>query len=53
MPHEAIDYLKSLPEFDAGIFKKITGIEVEGENKKTIENNPSLALHSNKKDPLQ
>ena len=28
MPKAAIDYLKSLPEFDADIFKKITGIDV-------------------------
>lgn len=28
MPIEAINYLKSLPEFDAEIFKEITGIEV-------------------------
>ena len=28
MPKEAINYLKSLPEFDADIFKKVTGIEV-------------------------
>jgi hypothetical protein len=29
MPQKAIDYLKSLPEFDAEIFKKITGIDVQ------------------------
>lgn len=28
MPKEAIDYLKSLPEFDPEIFKIVTGIEV-------------------------
>lgn len=28
MPQKAIDYLKSLPEFDAEIFTKITGIEM-------------------------
>ena len=28
MPKEAIDYIKSLPEFDADIFTEITGIEV-------------------------
>lgn len=28
-PQEAIDYLKSLPEFDAEIFEKITNIKVE------------------------
>ena len=28
MPKEAIDYLKSLPEFDAEIFTEITGIEI-------------------------
>ena len=27
MPKETIDYIKSLPEFDANMFKKITGIE--------------------------
>jgi phosphomannomutase len=27
MPKEAIDYLKSLPEWDAAIFKEITGID--------------------------
>jgi len=26
MPQEAIDYVKSLPEFDAEIFKRITGL---------------------------
>ena len=29
MPKEAINYLKSLPEFDANIFEKITGIKVK------------------------
>lgn len=29
MPKEAIEYLKSLPEFDAEIFEEITGIEVK------------------------
>jgi hypothetical protein len=28
MPKEAIDYVKSLPEFDAAIFEEITGINV-------------------------
>ncbi len=28
MPKEAIEYIKSLPEFDAEIFKEITGIDV-------------------------
>ena len=28
MPKELIEYFKSLPEFDAEIFKEITGIEV-------------------------
>lgn len=28
MPQEAIEYLKSLPEFDADIFKQVTGIDV-------------------------
>lgn len=29
MPIEAVEYVKSLPEFDAEMFTKITGIEVE------------------------
>lgn len=29
MPQEMLDYIKSLPEFDAQIFKKITGKELE------------------------
>ena len=29
MPKEAIEYVKSLPEFDAEMFKEITGIEVQ------------------------
>ena len=28
MPQQAVNYLKSLPEFNAEIFKNITGIEV-------------------------
>ena len=31
MPKETIDYIKSLPEFDANMFKKITGIDVNKE----------------------
>ncbi len=31
MPIEAIEYLKSLPEFDANIFKRVTGIDVEAQ----------------------
>ena len=27
MPKEAIEYVASLPEFDAAMFKEITGIE--------------------------
>lgn len=29
VPVEALDYLKSLPEFDASIFTQITGLEME------------------------
>ena len=29
MPEAAIDYVRSLPEFDAGMFEEITGIETE------------------------
>ena len=36
MPQEAIDYLKSLPEFDARIFKRVTGIDVEVKRTHTI-----------------
>lgn len=32
MPKEALDYIKSIPEFDADIFEKITGIDVEHED---------------------
>ena len=28
MPKEMMEYVKSMPEFNAAIFKKITGIEV-------------------------
>ena len=28
MPREAIDYVKTLPEFNAEMFKRITGIDV-------------------------
>ena len=28
MPKAAIEYVKSLPEYDAEMFKEITGIEV-------------------------
>lgn len=28
MPEEAIEYIKSWPEFDASIFKRVTGIDV-------------------------
>ena len=31
MPIEAIEYVKSLPEFDAVMFKRITGIDVKSE----------------------
>ena len=33
MPPGAIKYVSSLPEFDANMFKRITGIEVKGETK--------------------
>lgn len=29
MPKDAIDYLKSLPEFNADIFKRVTGIDAK------------------------
>jgi len=32
MPKDAIDYLKSLPEWDANIFKEITGIDTNEVN---------------------
>ena len=38
MPSKAIDYLKSLPEFDSKIFKAVTGIDVT-EKKKMVEVN--------------
>jgi len=31
MPKQAIDYIKSLEEFDAEIFKKITGLDSEND----------------------
>ena len=34
MPQEAIDFVASLPEFDAEMFKTITGIEASGNSKK-------------------
>jgi len=37
MPQEAIDYLKSLPEFDEVIFKRVTGIDIKDNNKKNEE----------------
>ena len=30
MPQAAVDYVRSLPEFDAAMFAKITGIHTEG-----------------------
>ena len=30
MPKEAIDYVRSLPEFDAAMLEEITGIKTEG-----------------------
>jgi len=36
MPRGAIDYVKSLPEFDSEIFKEITGIDVAKEEKVKI-----------------
>ena len=32
MPKEAIEYLKTLPEFDAALFKEITGLDVKDES---------------------
>ncbi len=29
MPRAAVDYVRSLPEFDAAMFEKITGIKSE------------------------
>ena len=29
MPQEAIDYLKSLPEFDGELFKAVTGLDTD------------------------
>jgi len=37
MPENAVNYVKSLEEFDADMFKRITGIEIKEENNKTIE----------------
>jgi hypothetical protein len=37
MPQDAIDYVVSLPEFDAKIFKEITGIDVNEIDDKTEE----------------
>lgn len=37
MPKEAIEYLQSLEEFDAKIFKKITGIDIDDEVSKVIK----------------
>jgi DNA-directed RNA polymerase sigma subunit (sigma70/sigma32) len=37
MPKEAIEYLKSLEEFDAEIFKEITGLDSDGEIELTLE----------------
>ena len=37
MPKAAIDFLKELPEFDAQIFKEITGIDVTKKEDKKIE----------------
>ena len=36
MPKEAIAYLQSLPEFDAAIFKEITGLDVSNTKKKEL-----------------
>ena len=32
MPQAAVDYVRSLPEFDAAMFEKITGIHTEAAN---------------------
>ena len=34
MPQAAIDYVRSLPEFDAEMFEKITGIRTEAGERK-------------------
>jgi len=54
MPKEAIDYIKSLLEFDARMFKEITGIDVSKEDddveilveghKKVISRKSAIAL---------
>ena len=36
MPQEAIDYIKSLPEFDAEMFLRITGIDANSDDVKII-----------------
>lgn len=36
MPKEAIAYLQSLPEFDAAIFKEITGLDASNTKKKEL-----------------
>jgi len=37
MPQKAIDYVASLPEFDAKMFLRITGIDVKAKNSKKQE----------------
>ena len=37
MPQEAIDYLTSLPEFDADVFKQITGLDSNKEKMVKVE----------------
>jgi len=37
IPKEALDYIKSIPEFDAEIFKEITGIDVAKDDGKKTE----------------
>jgi hypothetical protein len=37
MPVESIEYIKSLPEFDADIFKRVTGIDVNNKKQKLLD----------------
>lgn len=36
MPKEMLEWIRSLKEFDAGIFEKITGIKAEQDKKKEL-----------------
>ena len=52
MPQEAIDYLKGLPEFNAKIFKRVTGIDVNKEEE-TIEIDGKKVSKSTVKEALK